>query len=94
MMMEALFNGKIIPAESVIPVERIDYMDETRTAGELTEKLEKRLSAEDFATLEKLKARLQNAACIENETYFKYGFSLGMKLAHEAHECLTKYAPD
>ena len=45
-----------------------------------------RLSKEDYALVEELRAQVAIAQCEENESHFKYGFSAGLLVQKEAYE--------
>ena len=47
-----------------------------------------RLSKEDYALVEELRAQNAIAQCEESESHFKYGFSAGLIVQQEAHEQL------
>lgn len=49
-----------------------------------------RLSKEDYALVEELRAQVAIAQCEENESHFKYGFSAGLLVQQEAHEQVSK----
>ena len=48
--------------------------------------LSERLSKEDYALVEELRAQVAIAQCEENESHFKYGFSAGLLVQQEAHK--------
>jgi hypothetical protein len=50
------------------------------------EQLSQRLSKEDYALVEKLRAQNAIAQCEESESRFKYGFSAGLIVQQEAYE--------
>ena len=52
------------------------------------EQLSQRLSKEDYALVEELRAQNAIAQCEESESHFKYGFSAGLIVQQEAHEQL------
>lgn len=53
------------------------------------EQLSHRLSKEDYALVEELRAQNNAIAqCEESESHFKYGFSAGLIVQQEAHEQL------
>ena len=54
----------------------------------LMEQLSQRLSKEDYALVEELRAQNAIAQCEESESHFKYGFSAGLIVQQEAHEQL------
>ena len=54
----------------------------------LLEQLSQRLSKEDYALVEELRAQNAIAQCEESESHFKYGFSAGLIVQQEANEQL------
>ena len=52
------------------------------------EQLSHRLSKEDYALVEELRAQNAIAQCEASESHFKYGFSAGLIVQQEAHEQL------
>ena len=50
------------------------------------EQLSKRLSKEDYELVKELRAQTAIAQCEESESHFKYGFSAGLIVQHEAYE--------
>ena len=59
-----------------------------QTCAALMEQLSQRLSKEDYALVEELRAQNAIAQCEESESHFKYGFSAGLIVQQEAHEQL------
>ena len=52
------------------------------------DQLSQRLSKEDYALVEELRAQNAIAQGEESESHFKYGFSAGLIVQQEAHEQL------
>ncbi len=52
----------------------------------LMEQLSQRLSKEDYELVKELRAQTAIAQCEESESHFKYGFSAGLIVQHEAYE--------
>lgn len=85
--MEAMYNGKFYPCETVVPTSP-EYRKAVKTCETLMDQLSQRLSKEDYALVEELRAQTAIAQCEENESHFKYGFSAGLIVQQEAHEQL------
>lgn len=96
MILNALFNGNIFPAEQIEMGGVPEYNEKMNRTGKIMEILEKKLSKEDFALVEECCAHNQDMALLMSEEYFKYGLAIGMKLAQEADEIQDKYnlSPD
>ena len=50
------------------------------------EQLSQRLSKEDYELVKELRAQTAIAQCEESESHFKYGFSAGLIVQHEAYK--------
>ena len=87
MILEAMYNGEFYPCETVVPTSP-EYHKAIQTCAELMEQLSQRLSKEDYALVEELRAQNAIAQCEESESHFKYGFSAGLIVQQEAHEHL------
>ena len=85
MILEAMYNGEFYPCETVVPTSP-EYRKAVQTCAELMEQLSQRLSKEDYALVEELRAQNAIAQCEESESHFKYGFSAGLIVQQEAHE--------
>ena len=83
-LVEAMYNGEFYPCETVVP----EYRKAIQTCAALMEQLSQRLSKEDYALVEELRAQNAIAQCEESESHFKYGFSAGLIVQQEAHEHL------
>ncbi|MCC8051917.1 MAG: hypothetical protein LIP10_14920 [Clostridiales bacterium] len=92
-MMEAIFDGKLYPAEKVVP-ESKEYWDAIRDAGAQMEELESLLSEDDYGKVEKLCDLMSVESDCQNKEFFKYGLSLGMALMCEASDALTTYSDE
>ena len=86
-ILEAMYNGEFYPCETVVPTSP-EYRRAIQTCAELMEQLSQRLSKEDYALVEELRAQNAIAQCEESESHFKYGFSAGLIIQQEAHEQL------
>ena len=98
MILEAMYNGEFYPCETVVPTSP-EYrkaiqtcaalMEQlSQTCAALMEQLSQRLSKEDYALVEELRAQNAIAQCEESESHFKYGFSAGLIVQQEAYEQL------
>ncbi len=85
MILEAMYNGEFYPCETVVPTSP-EYRKAVQTCAALMEQLSQRLSKEDYALVEELRAQNAIAQCEESESHFKYGFSAGLLVQQEAHE--------
>ena len=65
-----------------------EYRKAVQTCAALMEQLSQRLSKEDYALVEELRAQNAIAQCEESESHFKYGFSAGLIVQQEAYEQL------
>lgn len=65
-----------------------EYRKALQTCVALMEQLSQRqrLSKEEYALVEKLRAQNAIAQCEESESHFKYGFSAGLLVQQEAQE--------
>ena len=84
MILEAMYNGEFYPCETVVPTSP-EYRKAVQTCAALMEQLSQRLSKEDYALVEELRAQNAIAQCEESESHFKYGFSAGLIVQQEAH---------
>lgn len=50
------------------------------------EQLSQQLSKEEYELVKELRAQTAIAQCEESESHFKYGFSAGLIVQHEAYE--------
>ena len=85
MILEAMYNGEFYPCETVVPTSP-EYRKAVQTCAALMEQLSQRLSKEDYALVEELRAQNTVVQCEESESHFKYGFSAGPIVQQEAHE--------
>ena len=83
----SMYNGEFYPCETVVPTSP-EYRKAIQTCAALMEQLSQRLSKEDYALVEELRAQNAIAQCEESESHFKYGFSAGLIVQQEAHEQL------
>ena len=79
MIMEAIFNGQIYPAETVVPKCR-QFRDAGEAIAGIMTYFEQKLSKEDYDKLEKLNDHFADSQCLQTEEHFKYGFAMGVLL--------------
>lgn len=85
MIMEAIFNGQIYPAETVVPKCR-QFRDAREAIAGIMTYFEQKLSKEDYDKLEKLNDHFADSQCLQTEEHFKYGFAMGVLLMKEVYE--------
>ena len=71
MILEAMYNGEFYPCETVVPTSP-EYRKAVIACEKLMEQLSQRLSKEDYALVEELRAQNAIAQCEESESHFKY----------------------
>lgn len=84
MILEEMFNGRFYPCETVV-ADSPRFKQAVKASAALMDTLSERLSKEDYALVEELRAQVAIAQCEENESHFKYGFSAGLLVQQEAH---------
>ena len=91
MVLEAIFNGEIYPAEQITP-QSDEYKAECNAVLNLMDELKNALGREQYARIEELHRHMSTAQCIELKEQFKYGLSMGLLMMKEAYEhpCLKK----
>ena len=77
MILEAMYNEKFYPCETVVPTSP-EYRKAVIACEKLMEQLSQRLSKEDYELVQELRAQTAIAQCEESESHFKYGFSAGL----------------
>lgn len=77
MILEEMFNGRFYPCETVV-ADSPRFKQAVKASADLMDTLSERLSKEDYALVEELRAQMAIAQCEENESHFKYGFSAGL----------------
>lgn len=82
MILEAMFNGRFYPAETVTPTNS-EYWAANQQVSQIMEQLSSRLSAENFSLLTQLREQLSIVQMLEMESHFKYGFASGVLLHQE-----------
>ena len=90
MILEAMYSGEFYPCETVVPTSP-EYRKAIQTCAALMEQLSHRLSKEDYALVEELRAQNAIAQCEESESHFKYGFSAGLIVQQKPmNSCKTR----
>lgn len=85
MILEEMYSGRFYPCETVVPTSEA-YRKAVKACEKLMEQLSQRLSKEDYELVKELRAQMAIAQCEESESHFKYGFSAGLIVQHEAYE--------
>ena len=85
MILEEMYSGRFYPCETVVPTSEA-YRKAVKACEKLMEQLSQRLSKEDYELVKELRAQTAIAQCEESESHFKYGFSDGLIVQHEAYE--------
>ena len=85
MILEEMYSGRFYPCETVVPTSEA-YRKAVKDCEKLMEQLSQRLSKEDYELVKELRAQTAIAQCEESESHFKYGFSAGLIVQHEAYE--------
>ena len=70
MILEAMYNGEFYPCETVVPTSP-EYHKAIQTCAALMEKLSQRLSNEDYAVEEAIRAKNAIAQCEERESHLQ-----------------------
>ena len=76
MILEAMYNGEFYPGETVVPTSP-EYRKAIQTCAALMEQLSQRLSKEDYALAEELRAQNAIAQCEESESTSSMAFLRG-----------------
>lgn len=84
MILEAIFNGEIYPAETVV-LKCDKFRQATKMVSDTMSYFEAQLTKENYHLLEKLHDHLADAQIMENEEQFKYGFTIGVLLMCEIY---------
>lgn len=85
MILEEMYSGRFYPCETVVPTSEV-YHKAVKACEKLMEQLSQRLSKENYELVKELRAQTAIAQCEESESHFKYGFSAGLIVQHEAYE--------
>ncbi|MCD7884565.1 MAG: hypothetical protein LUI87_12795 [Lachnospiraceae bacterium] len=89
-LMEKIFDGKVYPAEQVVP-ESPEYWKACKKTRKIMIQLEKKLEKEDYNMIEKMLDIDSIAQDCMNKAMFECGFSMGLLLMHEA--TTSRYIP-
>ena len=73
MILEAMYNGEFYPCETVVPTST-ESRKALQTCEALMEQLSQRLSKEDYAMVEELRAQNAIAQCEASASNVNYGF--------------------
>ena len=82
MILEAIFNGQIYPAETVVPKCK-KFRDAGEAVANIMAYFEQKLSKEDYDKLENLNDHLADRQCLQTEEHFKFCFAMGVLLMCE-----------
>ena len=85
MILEAIFNGEIYPAETVVPKSE-KFREAGQAIADIMRYFEQTLSKEDYAKLDKLNDNFADCQTMQTEEHFKYGFTMGVLLMKEIYE--------
>ena len=92
MILESMFRGNLSPTDLVYPSDP-EYNQLSHQVVELSDQLYQTLTPPQQGLLEQLLHTIYSANLIESESYFSFGFSLGLELQREIQEqlsCLTE----
>lgn len=84
-IMDALYRGKIYPAEQVMSG-NAEYRKASGKLADGMDALKERFSEDDYSAVEELMDLMIDICSIETEENFKYGLALGLHLMREAGE--------
>ena len=85
MILEALFNGEIYPAEQIIP-QSDEYKAECKAVSKLMDELKSTLDGDQYTRIEELHRHMSTTQCMESREQFRYGLSMGLLMMKEAYE--------
>lgn len=85
MILEAIFNGEIYPAETVVPKSE-KFREAGQAIADIMRYFEQTLSKEDYTKLDKLNDNFADCQTMQTEEHFKYGFTMGVLLMKEIYE--------
>ena len=75
-VLEELYDGHIFPAELIVP-QNPEYRPLNRKISEIKETWQKKLTADDYKSLESLLELYCESSVLEASASFGYGFKLG-----------------
>mgnify|MGYP005773029093 FL=1 len=93
MMLDAIFDGTFNPSEMPIRGSK-KFTQACHNTDRLLTRLSKQLSHEDYGLVEDLTNELLNSCDEECKLHFKYGFSAGLLLMHEAYDSVQAQVKD
>ena len=82
MILESIFRGNLSPTDLVYPSDP-EYKQLRHEVVELSDQLYQTLTPSQQELLEQLIHTIYSANLIESESYFSFGFSLGLELQRE-----------
>ena len=92
MILESIFRGSLSPTDLVYPADP-EYKQLCHEVVDLSDQLSQTLTPPQQELLEQLIHTIYSANLIESESYFSFGFSLGLELQREIQDqlqCLTE----
>ena len=92
MILESIFRGNLSPTDLVYPSDP-EYKQLSHQVVDLSDQLSQTLTPPQQELLEQLIHSIYSANLIESESYFSFGFSLGLELQHECQaqlQCLAE----
>ena len=90
MILDALYEGQVYPAETVIPQCK-EFREAERQISNLLNLLEQRLEKDDCDRLENLKELFFDNHRLDCKENFKQGFAMGVLLMKEVYELSSGY---
>lgn len=90
MILEAIFNGEIYPAETVVPKSE-KFREAGQAIADTMRYFEQTLSKEDYAKLDKLNDHFADCQTMQTEEHFKYGLSMGVLLHKGRYRIDTRF---
>lgn len=85
MILEAIFNGEIYPAETVVPKSE-KFQQAGQAIADTMRYFKQTFSKEDYTKLDKLNDLFADCQTRQTEEHFKYGLSIGVLLMKEIYE--------
>ena len=92
MILEAIFNGEIYPAETVVPKSE-KFREAGQAIADIMRYFEQTLSKEDYAKLDKLNDNFADCQTMQTEEHFKYGFTMRSEERRVGKECRSRWSP-
>ena len=91
MILESIFRGNLSPTDLVFPTDP-EYKQLSHQVVDLSDQLYQTLTSPQQELLEQLLHTIYSANLIESESYFSFGFSLGLERQREIQEQLQCFA--